>query len=56
MQDITAQGIMGKLICIYDIGLTDDILIVLKSAWVRGWQNVITYFHSVLGSSWLRLV
>ena len=45
MQDITAQGIM---VCIYDTGLTHDILIELKSAWVRDWQNVVTCFHSSL--------
>ena len=57
MQDITTtQGIMGLLICLYGTGLTHDILIELKSAWVRDGQNVITYFYSILGSSWLRLV
>ena len=49
MQDITARGlrVLPKhpcelnlyLICTYDTGLTDNILIELKSACVRGWYH-----------------
>ena len=39
MQDITARASCAlslQLISVYDTGLTDDIFIELKSAWVRG--------------------